>query len=59
MRKRKKMNHKKKYQQTERVKERKKRIRVGVREEMKTLEKRKKAKRKIYQKYVLRGDTKI
>ena len=42
MRKRKKKYHKKKYQQTERVKERKKRIRVGVRDKMKTLEKRKK-----------------
>ena len=47
MRKRKKKYHKKKYQQTERVKERKKRIRVGVRDKMKTLEKRKKEKQQF------------
>ena len=35
------------------------RIRVGVRDKMKTLEKRKKEKTEIYQKYVFRGDSKI
>ena len=58
-RKRKKKYHKKKYQQTERVKERNKKI-VRVKEKMKILEKRKKEKqnKKIHQKYVFRGDTK-
>ena len=59
---RKKKYHEKKYQQTERVKERNKkriRVRVRVREKMKTLEKRKTEKTIIYQKYVYGGDTKI
>ena len=47
MRKRKKKYHKKKYQQTERVKERKKRIRVGVTDKMKILEKRKTEKQQF------------
>ena len=34
------------------------RVRVSVREKIKTLEERKKEKRKIYQKYVPAGDTK-
>ena len=41
------------------MKERKKKIRVGVTDKMKTQEKRKTEKRKIYQKYVYRGDTNI
>ena len=59
MRKKKKKYHKKKYQQTERVKETKKRIKVW--DKIKTPEerKRKKEKTKNYQKYVHRGDTKI
>ena len=65
MRKRKRKNHKKKYQPTDRVtewkKERKKRIRVRVRfrDKMKILEERKTVKTIIYQKYVYRGDKKI
>ena len=43
MRKRKRKNHKKKYQQTERVNERNKK-RIGVRDKMRTLQKRKKKK---------------
>ena len=58
MRKRKKKNHKKKYQQTEKVIERNKK-RIRVRDKMRTLQERKKEKTKIYQKYVYRGDTKI
>ena len=46
--KRKKKNHKMKYQQTERVKEwNKKRVTVRVREKMKTLEERTKGKQKF------------
>ena len=54
---RKRKNHEKKYQQTEKVKERKKRIRVW--EQIKTPEERKTEKTKIYQKYVYREDKKI
>ena len=46
MRKRKKKYHKKKYQQTERVKERNKK-RISVKEKMKILEERKTDKQKI------------
>ena len=56
--KRKKKNHKKKYQQTEKVIERNKK-RIRVRDKMRTLQKRKTEKTIIYQKYVYRGDTKI
>ena len=58
MRKKKKKNHKNKYQQTEREKKQtKKRIRVWEQNEDTTKEK--KRKTIIYQKYVYRGDTKI
>ena len=56
MRKRKRKYHKKKYQQTERVKEIKRELEL---EKMKILEKRKTVKTTIYQEYVHGGDTKI
>ena len=56
MRKRKRKYHKKKYQQTERVKKQKRELEF---EKTKILEKRKTVKTIIYQKYVYRGDTKI
>ena len=56
-RKRNRKSHKKKYQQTEKVIERNKKIRLW--DKIKTPEKRKKIKTIIYQKYVYRGDKKI